>query len=154
MNLILRNRAGYPLPGSLRTTVFGNLLDTMLDDFLAPATDSGRDTTSVFSPRLDLTENDKGYLIEADLPGVAKSDLKVSVDGQRVTIEAEVKRENERKEGETVVHAERIVRRYARSLELPGEVDDANAVAKLENGVLSLVLPKKQAAQSRLLTIQ
>lgn len=153
MNLILRNRAGYPLPGSLRTTVFGNLLDSMLDDFLAPATEAGREGT-VFSPRLDLTENDKGYLIEADLPGVAKSDLKVSVDGQRVMIEAEVKRETERKEGDTVVHAERIVRKYARSLELPGEVDDANAVAKLENGVLSLVLPKKQAVQSRLLTIQ
>jgi HSP20 family protein len=153
MNLILRNRAGYPLPGSLRTTVFGNLLDTMLDDFLAPATEGGRDT-SVFSPRLDLTETDKVYLIEADLPGVAKSDLKVSVDGQRVTIEAEVKRETDRKEGEAVVHAERIVRKYARSLELPGEVDDANAVAKLENGVLSLVLPKKQAVPSRLLTIQ
>jgi|NOAtaT_6_FD_contig_123_1866_length_603_multi_10_in_0_out_0_1 HSP20 family protein len=153
MNLILRNRAGYPLPGSLRTTVFGNLLDTMLDDFLAPATEGARDT-SVFSPRLDLTETDKAYVIDADLPGVAKSDLKVSVDGQRVTLEAEVRRDTERKEGETVVHAERIVRKYARSIELPGEVDDANAVAKLENGVLSLVLPKKQAAQSRLLTIQ
>ncbi len=153
MNLILRNRAGYPLPGSLRTTVFGNLLDTMLDDFLAPATEGARDT-SVFSPRLDLTETDKAYVIDADLPGVAKSDLKVSVDGQRVTLEAEVRRDAERKEGETVVHAERIVRKYARSIELPGEVDDANAVAKLENGVLSLVLPKKQAVQSRLLTIQ
>ncbi len=54
MNLILRNRAGYPLPGSLRTTVFGNLLDSMLDDFLAPATEAGREGT-VFSPRLDLT---------------------------------------------------------------------------------------------------
>lgn len=143
MNLILRNRAGYPLPGSLRTTVFGNLLDTMLDDFLAPATEGARDT-SVFSPRLDLTETDKAYVIDADLPGVAKSDLKVSVDGQRVTLEAEVRRDTERKEGETVVHAERIVRKYARSIELPGEVDDANAVAKLENGVLSLVLPKSR----------
>jgi len=80
--------------------------------------------------------------------------LRVSVDGQRVTIEAEVKRETERKEGETVVHAERIIRKYARSLELTGEIDDANAVAKLENGVLSLVLPRKQAVQSRLLAIQ
>ena len=52
------------------------------------------------------------------------------------------------------MHAERIIRKYARSLELPGEIDDANAVAKLENGVLSLVLPRKQAVQSRLLAIQ
>ena len=153
MNLILRNRGAYPLPGSLRSTVFGNLLDSMLDDFMAPAAEAGREGVA-YSPRLDLTENDKGYLIEADLPGVAKNDLKVSVDGQRITIEAEVRKETERKEGDTVLHTERVIRKYSRSFELPSEVDDANAVAKLENGVLSLVLPKKQAAQSRLLTIQ
>ena len=153
MNLILRNRTGYPLPGSLRSTVFGNLLDTMLDDFINPTAEAGREGT-VFSPRIDVVQNDKGYLIEADLPGVTKNDLKVSVDGQRISIEAEVRRDTERKEGESIVHAERVVRKYARSLELPHEVDDANAVAKLENGVLSLTLPKKQAAQSRLLTIQ
>ena len=153
MNLILRNRTGYPLPGSLRSTVFGNLLDTMLDDFLSPGTEAGREAMAV-SPRIDVVENDKGYLIEADLPGVTKNDLKVSVDGQRISIEAEVRRDTARKEGESVVHAERVVRKFARSLELPHEVDDANAVAKLENGVLSLTLPKKQAAQSRLLTIQ
>ena len=151
MNLILRNRAGYPLPGSLRSTVFGNLLDTMLDDFMNPA---GTPQEAAFSPRIDVIENDKGYQIEADLPGVAKNDLIVSVDGQRVTIEAEVRRETERKEGETVMHAERVVRKYARSFELPVEVDDAQAVAKLEHGVLTLTLPKKQAAQSRRLTIQ
>ena len=152
MNLILRNRNGYPLPGSLRSTVFGNLLDTMLDDFMSPATSGPQDTA--FSPRIDVVENDKGYQIEADLPGVAKNDLKVAIDGQRVTIEAEVRRETERKEGETVMHSERVVRKYARSFELPHEVDDASAVAKLDNGVLTLTLPKKQAAQSRLLTIQ
>lgn len=153
MNLIIRNRAAYPLPGSLRTTVFGNLLDSVLDDFLAPANGNTRDS-AVYSPRIDLSENDKAFIIEADLPGVSKSDLKVSVVGQRVTIEAEIRRETSSKEGDVVVHAERVVRKYARSMDLPGEVDDGNATAKLENGVLSLVLPKKQVAQSRLLTIQ
>ena len=152
MNLIVRNRNGYPLSGSLRSTVFGNLLDTMLDDFLSPAAAGTQD--AAFSPRIDVVENDKGYQIEADLPGVAKNDLKVTVDGPRVTIEAEVRRETERKEGETVMHSERVVRKYARSFELPHEVDDTSAVAKLDNGVLTLTLPKKQAAQSRLLTIQ
>ena len=151
MNLIVRNRNGYPLSGSLRSTVFGNLLDTMLDDFLSP---TGTTPDAAFSPRIDVVENDKGYQIEADLPGVAKNDLKVAIDGQRVTIEAEVRRETERKEGETVMHSERVVRKYARSFELPHEVDDASAIAKLDNGVLTLTLPKKQAAQSRLLTIQ
>ncbi len=149
MNMILRQRAGYPL----RPTVFGNLLENMLEDLLSPAAEAARDN-GAFSPRIDVVETEAGYQVEADLPGVSKNDVKVSVDGQRVTIEAEVRRESERKEGETVVHAERVVRKYARSFELPHEVDDAQANAKLENGVLMLSLPKKQASQSRLLTIQ
>ncbi len=153
MNLILRNRNGYPFAGSLRPTLLGNLFDTMLEELASPAADAAREA-GAFSPRIDVVENATGYLVEADLPGVTKQDLKVAVDGNRVTIEAEVKRETERKEGETVMHAERVIRKYSRSFELPGDLDDAQAVAKLEHGVLTLTLPKKQAAQSKLLTIQ
>lgn len=149
MNMILRQRNAYPM----RANLLGNLFDTMLEEFLTPAAEAARDS-GAFSPRIDVVENERGYQVEADLPGVTKNDVKVSVDGQRVTIEAEVRRETERKEGETVMHAERVVRKYARSFELPHEVDDSQAVAKLENGVLTLTLPKKQAAQSRLLTVQ
>ncbi|MCM0043722.1 MAG: Hsp20/alpha crystallin family protein [Burkholderiaceae bacterium] len=149
MNMILRQRNGYPL----RPTLFGNLFDTMLEEFLSPTAEAAREG-GAFSPRIDVVENERGYQVEADLPGVTKEHLKVSVDGSRVTIEAEVRREAERKEGETVMHIERVVRKYARSFELPHEVDDAQAVARLEHGVLVLTLPKKQAAQSRLLQIQ
>jgi HSP20 family protein len=149
MNMILRQRNGYPL----RPTLFGNLFDTMLEEFLSPTAEAAREG-GAFSPRIDVVENERGYQVEADLPGVTKENLKVSVDGSRVTIEAEVRREAERKEGETVMHTERVVRKYARSFELPHEVDDAQAVARLEHGVLVLTLPKKQAAQSRLLQIQ
>ena len=149
MNMILRQRNGYPL----RPNLLGNLFDTMLEEFLSPAAEAVREG-GAFSPRIDVTENERSYQIEADLPGVTKNDLKVSVDGPRVTIEAEVRRETEHKEGESVIHTERVVRRYARSFELPHEVDDAQAAAKLEHGVLRLTLPKKQAAASRLLQIQ
>jgi HSP20 family protein len=149
MNMILRQRNAYPL----RPTLFGNLLDTMMDELMTPASETARDNVAV-SPRIDVIATDAGYQVEADLPGVTKEDVKVSVDGQRVTIEAEVRRTTERKEGETVMHAERVVRKYARSFDLPQEVDDAQAAARLEHGVLTLTLPKKQASQSRLLTIQ
>ncbi len=149
MNMILRQRQGYPL----RNTLFSNMLDNMLEEFLTPAAEAAREG-GAHSPRIDVIENERGYQVEADLPGVSKSDVKVSIDGQRVAIEAEVRRETERTEGETVVHAERVVRKYARSFELPHEVDDTQASAKLENGVLRLTLPKKQATQSRMLTVQ
>ncbi len=149
MNMILRQRNSYPL----RPTLFGNLVETMLDELMTPAAEAAREV-GTSSPRIDVIETEGGYQVEADLPGVTKNDVTVSVDGQRVTIEAKVRRETERKEGETVMHAERVVRRYARSFELPHEVDDSQAVARLEHGVLTLTLPKKQASQSRLLTIQ
>jgi HSP20 family protein len=71
----------------------------------------------------------------------------------RVRIEANCQAANERREGETVVYAERTARRYLRSLALPTEVDDAAAQARLENGVLQLTLPKKQGGEARRLTI-
>jgi HSP20 family protein len=67
----------------------------------------------------------------------------VAVDGRRITIEAQFRSANERREGETVVYAERTVRRFMRSIALPVEVDDGAAQARLENGVLRLALPKK-----------
>ena len=74
--------------------------------------------------------------------------------GQRMTIEAECRKANERREGETVVYAERTATRFMRSFALPTEVDDAAAQARLENGVLKLSLPKKQGSEARHLTIQ
>lgn len=72
----------------------------------------------------------------------------------RVSIEAETKQESEKKEGGRVIYAERSARRFARSFTLPFEVDDANAQAKFENGVLTLNLPKKAPAHAKTLSIQ
>jgi HSP20 family protein len=92
--------------------------------------------------------------VRAELPGGKKEDLRVSVDGQRVTIEGECQQANEARQGEQVVYSERSVRRYQRSFTLPLEVDDAGAEARLENGVLMLTLPKKQGGAAKRLTIQ
>src|SRR5205823_5583172 len=105
-------------------------------------------------PRLDVSEHEKAFEIKAEMPGVKKEDLKVSIDGPRVTIEGECQQANEQREGEQVVYSERSTRRYQRSFTLPSEVDDAGAEAKLENGVLMLTLPKKQGSAPHRLTIQ
>ena len=154
MNLALRNRDGFPVPFSLRPAAFDRpierLIDSMFEDFLAPA--SAQDAL-VSAPRINMAETDNAYEVEAELPGAAKEDVKIAIDKQRVSIEAEVKRDSERKEGE-VIHAERVVRKFVRSFTLGTEVDDTRAVAKLENGVLKLTLPKKERAQPRQITIQ
>ena len=110
--------------------------------------------TGAAVPRLDMSETEQAYEIQADLPGVDKEDVKVAIDHNRITIEGECRKANERREGENVVYSERSARKFMRSFTLPTEVDDTAAQAKLENGVLHLTLPKKQGSEARRLTIQ
>jgi HSP20 family protein len=93
--------------------------------------------------KMDISENDEAYTIKAEIPGAKKDDVKVSIDGNQVSISAETKRESEQKEGETVVRRERYVGRQSRSFTLACGIDDAKAVAKYQDGVLELSLPKK-----------
>lgn len=156
MNLI--RRSGSPLsayrPGSVEDQ-FGRMVESMFEDFFAPLAQAGqRWDEGTITPRLNVTETEKTYEVQADLPGVNKEDVKVSIDGQRVQIEAECQQANERREGETVVYAERTARKFMRSFSLPTEVDDTGAQARLENGVLLLSLPKRQGSEARRLTIQ
>ena len=157
MNLVRRSNS--PLSAYRPGTVedgFGRLVESMFEDFLAPlavgASRRFEDGASV--PRLDMLESEQAYEIQADMPGVEKPDLKVTIDHQRITIEGECRKANERREGENVVYSERSAHKFMRSFTLPSEVDDAAAQAKLENGVLHLTLPKKQGGAVRRLDIQ
>lgn len=158
MNIVRRDNAQAYRPGFIDEQ-FGRMFEDMVENFFSPFTPyssllSRRDGGTVVSPRLNVVENDKAFEVEAEMPGVAKDDIKVAIDGRRVIIEGEAKRESEQKEGENVVYAERMTRRFARSFTLPADVDDAGAQAKLENGILMLTLPKKESTQAKRLTIQ
>ena len=99
--------------------------------------------------KVDATEDDKAYRISAEIPGVRKEDVKVSVVDNEVTISAEVKRQSEKKEGERVVHSERYYGAVSRSFTLPQAVDGDSAQAKYDNGVLTLTLPKRDNSRFR-----
>jgi HSP20 family protein len=103
--------------------------------------------------KLDVSEDDKAYTIKAEIPGVKKEDIRISVDGNLVSISAEVKKESEHKDGKKVVHNERYYGQVARSFTLDNEVDDGAAQAKYTDGVLEAVLPKKQQAPAKRITI-
>jgi HSP20 family protein len=104
--------------------------------------------------KLDVKEQDKAFVVHAEMPGIRKEDIHVSVDGAVVSISAERKQEKEVKEGEHVLRSERYFGKVSRSFQLGQDVDDSKAVAKFTDGVLELTLPKKAAAQSRRLTIE
>ena len=99
--------------------------------------------------KVDVGEDDKAYRITAEIPGVKKDDIKISVVDNQVSISAEVKTQSERKEGERVVHSERYYGAVSRSFTLPQAVDQEGTQARYENGVLTLTLPKRDNARFR-----
>lgn len=131
--------------------VFPTLFRSLFDQAPAgPAQAAGRQLASF---RVDVRENPDAYVVHADLPGVTKDQIHVEVDGNQVTIRAEVKASNEQREGERVLRQERYVGQFARSFALGSELDDEKAGARYENGVLELTLPKKQQPAAKRLTI-
>lgn len=92
--------------------------------------------------RMDVREDEKAYYVSAEMPGVRKEDIVVEIDGNQVTLAAELKREKEEKEGGTVVHSERYYGKQTRSFTLGREIDRTKAEAYFKDGVLQLTLPK------------
>jgi HSP20 family protein len=103
--------------------------------------------------RLDVSESDGNYVVKAEIPGVKKEDVRVSVDGRQVSISAELKKEKEQKDNGKVIRSERYYGSAMRSFTLAEEVDESKANAKCEDGVLVLTLPKKPGTKSKQLTI-
>lgn len=103
--------------------------------------------------RIDLSETDDQYAVKAEIPGVRKEDIDVRIDGDQVTISAEVKKEKEEKDDGRLLRSERQYGYASRSFTLACDVDEVKADAKYENGVLQLKLPKKAATASKRLSI-
>lgn len=131
---------------------FAEVFPELFRGFFQPATRSA-DSGGALEIRLDVKEADGAYEVQAEMPGVKKDDIHVQIDGNRVSISAEVKRESEQKEGERVLRSERYYGSVGRSFQLASEIDESAAVAKFEDGVLNLRLPKKTAPAAKRLQI-
>ena len=101
----------------------------------------------VAAPIVDVSEDDKAYRIEAELPGVDESDIDVTVRDNRLSLRAEKKSETEKRD-ENVHMSERRYGSFERSFQLPDGVDAEKIKAKFSNGVLTLKLPKSAKAKS------
>lgn len=132
---------------------FGDLFDDFMKGFFVrPIAAEGAGA----APRmkLDVSENGEAFKVLAEIPGVKKDEIQVTIDGDQVSISAEVRKEKDVKDGERVVHSERYFGKVARTFRLGHEIDQAGAQAKYADGVLELVLPKKTTAAARKLSIQ
>ncbi|GAB2521147.1 MULTISPECIES: Hsp20/alpha crystallin family protein [unclassified Simplicispira] len=104
--------------------------------------------------KVDVKETDGGYTVQAEVPGVPKEDIHVSIDGNVVSLRAEVRQLDQQTEGEKVLRSERYFGSVARSFQLPADIDAGQAKAKYDNGVLTLNLPKKLSNAAQRLNIE
>ena len=106
---------------------------------------NGKAAETAQTPAMDVTESDTAYTVLLDVPGVTKAQLKISVEGRRVSLETtEVAAvEGEVPAAQRALYRERSAARYARVVSLPAEVDQTASQATFENGVLTLTLVKK-----------
>ena len=137
----------------LMDPVFGDPFESMFRRFLEPLRMDME--TRAIDMRLDVAEVDGKYMVHADLPGVQKDNIHVRIDGNLVQIEAEAKEEKDvKKDGGKVLRSERWHGAVSRSFTVSQDVDEKGAIAKFENGVLTLELPKKAPTASKQLAIQ
>ena len=135
----------------------GSLFDDFFKDiapgfYVRPLHGDGVPTPSQI--KVDVKETDGSYTVQAEVPGVPKEDIHVSIEGNVVSLRAEVRQHDQKTEGEKVLRSERYFGSVARSFQLPVDVDAAQAKAKYDNGVLTLTLPKKQGGNAQRLSIE
>jgi len=136
-----------------RFTPFEDTLDDLFRGFFVrPVGYEGRGEVAQF--RVDVSEDEKAYTLRAEIPGVKKEDIHITIDGDMVAISAEVKNEKEVKEGERVLRSERHYGKVYRAFTLGQAVEEAGADAKYSDGVLQLTLPKKAVAQAKRIAVK
>lgn len=139
-----------PIRDIMRLDPFGSIED-FLREF--PMSSALRSTDPGRAIRLDVSETEQAYTVKADMPGFKKEDIKVSIDGNRVSINATMQQEKEENTGGTL-SSERARGSQYRSFSLPQDVDDTKTEAKYQDGVLHLTLPKKADTAHKQITVQ
>ena len=134
--------------------VYGPFGDARFDDLVRGFFRPVRETRDAAPIKVDVVEKPDAFVVSAVIPGVKKDEISVTIEGNQVTISAEIKREAEQKDGERVLRSERYYGAVYRSFVLSTEIDEDASKASYEGGVLELTLAKKAQAVGRKLSIQ
>lgn len=140
-----------PVGDLVRSGGFPDIGDILREFAMAP-TLRGLETETRM--KVDVEENDQAYILKAEVPGAKKEDITISIEGNRVSIKANVQDEKSEQSSGNLIRSERFFGEEYRTFTLPQQVDDATAEARYENGLLILTLPKKSGAGGKKLTIQ
>ena len=136
----------------------GSLFDDFFRDFSSPGFFikplHGEPLPGPGQIKMDVKENGTSYTILAEIPGVKKEDIHVTIEGGMVMVRAEVKQQDAQTKDEKVLRSERYFGSVSRGISLPENVDQSQAKAKYDNGVLTLTLPKKPGGGTQNLRIE
>jgi HSP20 family protein len=106
-----------------------------------------------WSPAIDVHDAKNHYVVKADLPGLAKEDIDVTVENNQLIIKGEKKQEK-KDEKDNVIRSERFYGSFYRSLSLPTDVDGEKVKASFKNGTLEIELPKKEEAKPKQISVE
>lgn len=133
-------------------------VDRLFDEFFqgSPLARMGRmftPTQSAFMPSVDLEESDEEYIVRAEVPGMRKNEIEVNITGTQVSIKGE--RKEEKKAKDTAFYRrETLYGAFSRTIELPAEIVPEKVAAKLENGMLTLTLPKAEPSKHKVVKVK
>ena len=127
--------------------------DNLFENFLQPLRWVEEEARQGITPRLDVVERDNEFVVKAEMPGMKKDDIEVSLENGVLTITAETKSETEEKEGDRVIRQERRYGKYLRSLRLGKEIDEKKVKASYKDGILELVLPKAEEVKPKKIAV-
>ncbi len=147
---LVRSKESQPKWG-----VFSDDLDNMFEGFFRPMRRMTEESDGSFVPAVDVLENETKYTVKAELPGVKKEDIDVSINNGVLTINGETRIEEEEKDKEgRIIRRERRFGKYVRSMQLGGVVDESAIKASYKDGILELELPKVEEAKPKKVDIQ
>ncbi len=132
--------------------MLGNLFTRRASSFFDDRSGPG-DGLGLREPNLDLYEEKDQIVVKAELPGMTKDDIQVSVVDNILTIQGEKKKEEENK-GKDYYHAERVYGAFVRNLTLPAEINPEKVQAVFQNGVLEIRLPKSEEAKKKAINVK
>ena len=149
---LTRTRRHHPALHSLSSDPFFSFVDRLFGE-MAPTSGSNGDMDRRWVPAMDIVEHEDSFVATADLPGLTKDDIDISLEDGVLTISGERKFESSEEEGKVVRRLERVYGSFSRAFTMPQGVDAEKVDASFTNGVLTLTLPKSEGARSRKIAI-
>lgn len=137
-----------------RWSLIEDEFDNLFEGFFRPLRRGGEAAVPQnFIPPMDVYERQNEYLIRAEMPGIDKDKIDISLADGVLTISGESKGEHEEREGERVVRQERRWGKFVRSVRVGTQIDEKNVKATYKDGVLDVILPKAEAVKPKKISV-